>query len=69
MKPSVGRIVHVLVDPDLHQGADVLPAIVTRVLERDPAINPKTGLPVAATPECAVNLRVFNDGDPARTTS
>ncbi len=65
MKPDIGSIVHVLVDPDLHQGAGILPAIVTRILERDPVINPKTGFPVAATPDCAVNLRVFNDGDPA----
>jgi hypothetical protein len=68
VKPSVGRIVHVLVDPDLHQGTDILPAIVTRVYEPgelDRAINPKTGLPVAAHPDCAVNLRVFHDGDPA----
>ena len=68
MKPSVGRIVHVLADPDFHQGADILPAIVTRVYgpeDLEHAIDPKSGLPVAAHPECAVNLRVFHDGDPA----
>lgn len=31
MKPSVGRIVHTIVDPALNNGADVAPAIITRV--------------------------------------
>lgn len=30
-KPSVGRIVHVVVDPRQNNGSDVAPAIVTRV--------------------------------------
>lgn len=29
--PSVGRIVHVLMDPTMNNGADVAPAIITRV--------------------------------------
>jgi hypothetical protein len=31
MKPSVGRIVHVLVDPNVNNGSDVAPAVITRV--------------------------------------
>jgi hypothetical protein len=31
MKPSIGRIVHVLVDPKTNNGSDVAPAIITRV--------------------------------------
>jgi hypothetical protein len=31
MQPTVGRIVHVLVDPKLNNGSDVAPAIITRV--------------------------------------
>jgi hypothetical protein len=31
MKPSIGRIVHVLVDPATNNGADVAPAVITRV--------------------------------------
>ena len=31
MTPSVGRIVHTLVDPTHNNGADIAPAIVTRV--------------------------------------
>lgn len=29
-KPSVGRIVHVLMDPTMNNGADIAPAIITR---------------------------------------
>jgi hypothetical protein len=31
MTPTVGRIVHVLVDPKANNGSDVAPAIITRV--------------------------------------
>lgn len=31
MTPTVGRIVHVLADPKTNNGADVAPAIITRV--------------------------------------
>lgn len=31
MKPAIGRIVHVLVDPGINNGSDVAPAIITRV--------------------------------------
>ena len=31
MTPTVGRIVHVLVDPKVNNGSDVAPAIITRV--------------------------------------
>lgn len=30
-KPSLGRIVHVLVSPSINNGSDIAPAIVTRV--------------------------------------
>lgn len=30
-KPSVGRIVHVIVDPAVNNGTDVAPALITRV--------------------------------------
>ncbi len=30
-KPAVGRIVHVPVDPKLNNGADIAPAVITRV--------------------------------------
>jgi hypothetical protein len=30
-KPSIGRIVHVLVDPAINNGSDVAPAVITRV--------------------------------------
>lgn len=29
--PTVGRIVHVFVDPALNNGADIAPAVITRV--------------------------------------
>lgn len=31
MQPTVGRIVHVLVDPKVNNGSDVAPAVITRV--------------------------------------
>ena len=31
MKPTIGRIVHVLVDPRHNNGSDVAPAVITRV--------------------------------------
>ena len=30
-KPTLGRIVHVLMDPAMNNGADIAPAIITRV--------------------------------------
>ena len=30
-KPSIGRIVHVIVDPKANNGSDVAPAMITRV--------------------------------------
>ena len=29
--PAIGRIVHVLVDPQINNGSDVAPAVITRV--------------------------------------
>lgn len=31
MKPTIGRVVHVLVDPKINNGSDVAPAMITRV--------------------------------------
>ena len=31
MKPTVGRIVHVIVDPKQNNGSDIAPAVITRV--------------------------------------
>lgn len=31
MKPTIGRIVHVLADPKTNNGSDVAPAMITRV--------------------------------------
>lgn len=31
MTPTIGRIVHVLVEPQVNNGSDVAPAIITRV--------------------------------------
>jgi hypothetical protein len=46
--PSLGRIVQVLVDPSINNGADVAPAVVTRVFS-------------VAQDRSTVNLRVFLD--------
>lgn len=48
-KPSVGRIVHVLVDPRHNNGSDVAPAVITRTWGDDDH----------------VNLRVLHDGPSA----
>jgi hypothetical protein len=51
VKPSVGRIVHVFADPRHNNGADVAPAVITRVwLEDEPP---------------TVNVRVLLDGEGA----
>lgn len=38
MQPTVGRVVHVLMDPSVNNGSDVAPAIITHVWN-DTAIN------------------------------
>ena len=35
MKPTVGRIVHVLVSPELNNGSEVAPAVITRVFSEN----------------------------------
>jgi hypothetical protein len=50
VKPSVGRIVHVFADPRWNNGADVAPAVITRVWEEDDPVT--------------VNVRVLHDGPP-----
>ncbi|MFF0140471.1 hypothetical protein ACFYRN_28905 [Streptomyces sp. NPDC005227] len=35
MKPSVGRVVHVPTDPAKNNGADIAPAVITRVWNDD----------------------------------
>jgi hypothetical protein len=54
-KASVGRIVHVLVDPSKNNGSDVAPAIVTRVWGEP--YTPGT----AALERQTVNIRVLCD--------
>lgn len=55
-KPSVGRIVHVLIDPTMNNGSDVAPAIITRVWP--------SGGPVDATGFVGyINVRVLADSD------
>ena len=51
--PTIGRIVHVLVNPAVNNGTDVAPAMITRVFGSGPS-----GQPV-------VNLRVWRDQQPA----
>lgn len=50
-RPSLGRIVHVLVHPHLNNGTDVAPAVITRVHGQTEA------------GRWVVNLRVFLDGN------
>jgi hypothetical protein len=51
-KPSAGRIVHVFADPRHNNGADVAPAIITRVWSEDEPVT--------------VNVRVLHDGPASR---
>lgn len=48
-KPSVGRIVHVLMDPRDNNGSDVAPAIITRVWS-DTVVNVRVLADSDATP-------------------
>lgn len=67
-KPSVGRIVHVLVDPALNNGSDVAPAIITRVWS-DAMVNVKVFLDSEGADLCqtSVNLHPEQPDDPAIT--
>lgn len=49
MKPTVGRIVHVIVDPSQNNGSDVAPAVITRVWNEQ-GINARVLLDGAETP-------------------
>jgi hypothetical protein len=53
-KPTVGRIVHVLMDPRENNGADVAPAIITRVWAHE-------SLDSLGLPRYSVNVRVLSD--------
>lgn len=67
MKPSVGRIVHVLVDPADNNGTDVAPAIITRVWS-DSMVNVKVLLDATAEQwQTSVNLYSERPTDPALT--
>ncbi|WP_327088541.1 hypothetical protein OIE66_40535 [Nonomuraea sp. NBC_01738] len=60
-QPSVGRIVHVLVDPKKNNGSPVAPAIITRVWA--PCDAPHTDASGAGA--YCVNLKIFYDGEAA----
>jgi len=63
MKPSVGRIVHVLVHPVENNGTDVAPAIITRVWS-DTMVNVKVLLDAEANAwQTSVNLYDARPGE------
>ena len=53
MTPTIGRIIHVLVDPIANNGADVAPAIITRVWGGG-----------GGAPFVAINYRIIRDNYP-----
>lgn len=54
--PSVGLMVHVLIDPARNNGSDVAPAVITRVWEHHPDAAP--GMPTGY-----INVRVLADSN------
>lgn len=67
MKPSLGRIVHVLVDPAINNGADVAPAVITRVWG-DSMVNVKVLLDAAGEQwQTSVNLYTERPDNPELT--
>lgn len=60
MKPSVGRIVHAIVDPAMNNGSDVAPAIVTRVWS-DTLVNVKVILDSAGADLCQTSVALFEE--------
>ena len=73
-KPSVGRVVHVLVDPAANNSSDIAPAVITRVW-RDDYINarilhdgPVVGAPQANRQEWVTSIGLHEDEDAARAT-
>jgi hypothetical protein len=58
MKPSIGRIVHVLIEPAINNGTDVAAAVITRVWSDDMVnvtVLPDCGQPLykSSIPLCA----------------
>jgi hypothetical protein len=59
-KPSLGRIVHVLVDPADNNGADVAPAVVTRVWS-DSMVNVKAFLDSDGADLCQTSVDLYDE--------
>ena len=64
MKPTVGRIIHTLVDPARNNGADVAPAIITRVWS-DTSVNLRV-LYDGASVDWVTSATLHADEDTAR---
>jgi|GEM_PF-2496807 len=59
MKPSLGRIVLVAVDPKTNNGADVAPAVITRVWS-DSMINVRVLLDTSEVPPSKTSITLYD---------
>lgn len=68
MKPAVGRIVHTFADPKLNNGAEIAPAIITRVWEgrEPPYVNIRVVHDGSAAPYWKTSVHVYPDEQAAR---
>ncbi|WP_326829693.1 hypothetical protein OIE13_06025 [Streptosporangium sp. NBC_01810] len=71
-KPSIGRIVHVIVDPAKNNGTDIAPAIITRVWSETPdswCVNYKIFYDGEAAPGYTTSAYLFENEEAARTSA
>jgi hypothetical protein len=69
--PSLGRIVHTFVDPKTSNGAEIAPAIITRVWDvgtddRLPYVNIRAMLDSDTPPWWKTSIRIYPDEQAAR---
>lgn len=66
--PAAGRIVHVLADPNQNNGADVAPAIITRVWSED-MVNVRVLGDNAGPPEWKTSIKVYETREEAAASN
>jgi hypothetical protein len=66
-KPSLGRIVHVRVDPTQNNGSDIAPAVITRVWN-DNMVNLRVLFDAFTTPFWMTSVRLVDDEPAADVT-
>jgi len=66
-KPALGRTIHVFADPDKNNGADIAPAVITRVWN-DEMVNVRVLLDSAEAPTWMTSVHLYDDRESAEQT-